>query len=76
MLTWERNMKNSAYLSSKENIKVFIERKHRMIRNSFQEFIQSFSSGLHKLFWKTIHNTFHHKLLGKWLQWHEQKYSE
>ena len=38
------------YLGSKENIKVFVEREHRMICNSFQEFIQSFSSGLHIFF--------------------------
>lgn len=63
----EEYEKFCSYLSSKENIEVFIERQHRMICNSFQEFIQSFSSGLHKLFWKTIHNAFHHKLLRKWL---------
>lgn len=43
---------------------MFMEREHRMICNSFQKFIQSFTSGLHKLLRKKkIQDASHHKLL-------------
>lgn len=46
----EKTVENLFYLSGQENMKVLIEREYRMIRDPFQELIQSFPSGLHELF--------------------------